>query len=162
MRITQSDRRFIWAAVAFTAISAARLVADETKADPLGSWNDGAAKLAIMSFVENVTNENSADFVPAADRIAVFDNDGTLWPENPLPFQLMFAIDELKRSARTVSRVEAERRDSGCTDRRCCDIEKRPQAFATRDTRRDSRRYDDRRVRRAHAQLDRFGEASSI
>ena len=52
-----------------------------------------------MSFVENITNEDSPDFVPVEDRIAVFDNDGTLWPENPLPFQLTFAIDELKRLA---------------------------------------------------------------
>jgi phosphoglycolate phosphatase-like HAD superfamily hydrolase len=65
--------------------------------DPLPSWNEGAAKAAIISFVERVTTEGSADFVPVPERIAVFDNDGTLWPENPLPFQLAFAFDEVKR-----------------------------------------------------------------
>ena len=65
--------------------------------DPLPSWNEGAAKAAIISFVERVTTEGSADFVPVPERIAVFDNDGCLWPENPLPFQLAFAFDEVKR-----------------------------------------------------------------
>ena len=66
-------------------------------ADPLPSWNEGAAKQAIMAFIAKVTNAESADFVPLAERIAVFDNDGCLWPENPLPFQVAFALDELKR-----------------------------------------------------------------
>jgi hypothetical protein len=65
--------------------------------DPLPSWNEGAAKAAIISFVEGVTTEGSANFVPVPERIAVFDNDGCLWPENPLPFQLAFAFDEVKR-----------------------------------------------------------------
>ncbi|MFN9387078.1 MAG: haloacid dehalogenase-like hydrolase, partial [Cyanobacteriota bacterium] len=60
-------------------------------ADPLPSWNDGAAKEAIVAFIAKVTNAESADFVPLAERIAVFDNDGCLWPENPLPFQVAFA-----------------------------------------------------------------------
>jgi hypothetical protein len=64
---------------------------------PLPSWRDSAAKSAITEFVRKVTNEKSSDFVPAPERIAVFDNDGTLWPENPMPFQLVFALDELKR-----------------------------------------------------------------
>jgi phosphoglycolate phosphatase-like HAD superfamily hydrolase len=67
--------------------------------DPLPSWNEGAAKSAIISFVERVTSEGSPDFVPVAERIAVFDNDGTLWPENPLPFQAAFAFDEVNRLA---------------------------------------------------------------
>jgi phosphoglycolate phosphatase-like HAD superfamily hydrolase len=73
-------------------------------ADPLPSWNDGAAKQAILAFIAKVTKAESADFVPLAERIAVFDNDGCLWPENPLPFQVAFAIDELKR--RLVSEPE--------------------------------------------------------
>jgi phosphoglycolate phosphatase-like HAD superfamily hydrolase len=73
-------------------------------ADPLPSWNDGAAKQAILAFIAKVTKAESADFVPLAERIAVFDNDGCLWPENPLPFQVAFAIDELKR--RIVSEPE--------------------------------------------------------
>jgi hypothetical protein len=63
----------------------------------LASWRDSEAKTAITKFVEQVTNEDGPDFVPPAERIAVFDNDGTLWPENPMPFQLAFALDELKR-----------------------------------------------------------------
>ena len=73
-------------------------------ADPLPSWNNGAAKQAILAFIAKVTKAESADFVPLAERIAVFDNDGCLWPENPLPFQVAFAIDELKR--RLVSEPE--------------------------------------------------------
>ena len=66
-------------------------------ADQLPSWNDGAAKKAILAFISKVTKVGSADYLPLADRIAVFDNDGCLWPENPMPFQVAFAIDELKR-----------------------------------------------------------------
>ena len=66
-------------------------------AAPLPSWNDTAPRAAIVEFVEKVTKEGSPDFVPPGERIAVFDNDGTLWPENPMPFQLAFALDELKR-----------------------------------------------------------------
>jgi hypothetical protein len=65
--------------------------------DPLPSWNDTASKKAIVAFVEKVTKEGSADFVPVSERIAVFDNDGTLWPENPIPFQLAFASYEITR-----------------------------------------------------------------
>jgi len=64
---------------------------------PLASWQDTKAKKAIIDFVAKVTRDDSGDFVPPADRIAVFDNDGTLWPENPMPFQLNFTLDELKR-----------------------------------------------------------------
>ena len=65
----------------------------------LSSWNDRAAKASLVKFVESVTDPANDQFVAEADRIAVFDNDGTLWPENPLPFQLFFALDELKRLA---------------------------------------------------------------
>jgi phosphoglycolate phosphatase-like HAD superfamily hydrolase len=68
-------------------------------ADPLPSWNDGKAKQSIVAFVEKVTKEGSPDFVPAAERIATFDNDGTLWCEKPMPFQLFFALDRLKTLA---------------------------------------------------------------
>ena len=63
---------------------------------PLPSWNDGAAKQAIVDFVARVTAEGRADFVPPAQRIAVFDNDGTLWAEQPIYFQFQFATDRLK------------------------------------------------------------------
>ncbi len=65
--------------------------------DPLPSWNVGPHKQAIIDFVVKVTKDGGPDFVPVPERIAVFDNDGTLWPENPLPFQLAFVMDELKR-----------------------------------------------------------------
>ena len=68
-------------------------------ADPLPSWNDGAAKQSIIAFVEKVTKEGSPDFVPVAERIATFDNDGTLWCEKPLPVQLFFALDRVKALA---------------------------------------------------------------
>ena len=63
---------------------------------PLPSWNDTAPKKAIIAFVEKVTKEGSADFVPPAERIATFDNDGTLWAEQPMYFQLFFAIHQVK------------------------------------------------------------------
>ena len=70
-----------------------------TQRQPLPSWNDGPAKSAITDFVQRVTTEGSADFVPPAERIAVFDNDGTLWSEQPAYFQLLFAIDRVKQLA---------------------------------------------------------------
>jgi hypothetical protein len=65
-------------------------------ADPLPSWNDGGAKKAVVEFVAKVTKDGSLDFVPAAERIAVFDNDGTLWAEQPMYFQFVFALDRVK------------------------------------------------------------------
>jgi phosphoserine phosphatase len=66
-------------------------------ADPLPSWNNGPAKQRLLAFIAKVTEEGSDSFVPRAERIAVHDNDGTLWPENPMPFQAAFAIDQLSR-----------------------------------------------------------------
>jgi phosphoglycolate phosphatase-like HAD superfamily hydrolase len=63
--------------------------------DPLPSWNDTAPKKAIVAFVEKITKEGSADFVPVEQRIATFDNDGTLWVEQPIYTQVTFAIDEV-------------------------------------------------------------------
>jgi len=65
-------------------------------ADPLPSWNDGPAKQSIFDFVAKVTKEGGPDFVPVAERIATFDNDGTLWCEQPLPVQLSFTLDRVK------------------------------------------------------------------
>jgi phosphoserine phosphatase len=67
--------------------------------DPLPSWNDTAPKKAIIAFVEKVTNEGSPDFVAVPERIAVFDNDGTLWGEQPMYVQLRFALDRVKALA---------------------------------------------------------------
>ncbi|MDX2231571.1 MAG: HAD family hydrolase [Leptolyngbyaceae cyanobacterium bins.349] len=65
----------------------------------LPSWNDGIAKQAILDFVAQVTTENSPDFVPPCDRIAVFDNDGTLWVEQPLYVQAFFVFDRVRQLA---------------------------------------------------------------
>ena len=67
--------------------------------DPLPSWNEGAAKQAIGEFVAKVIKPDSPDFVPITERIAVFDNDGTLWSEQPMSFQFLFALDRVKALA---------------------------------------------------------------
>jgi len=67
--------------------------------DPLPSWNAGAAKAAIVAFVEKTTRQGSPDFVPGPERIATFDNDGTLWAEKPFYFQVFFALDRVKALA---------------------------------------------------------------
>lgn len=69
------------------------------QADPLPSWNGGAAKSTILDFVKRVTTEGGSDFVPPPRRIATFDNDGTLWCEQPMYFQLAFAFDQVKAMA---------------------------------------------------------------
>jgi hypothetical protein len=67
--------------------------------NPLPSWNETEHKKAIISFVEKVTTKGSPDFVPIAERIATFDNDGTLWPEKPMYFQMVFTFDRIKAMA---------------------------------------------------------------
>jgi phosphoserine phosphatase len=89
--------RLVAAAAAFLAILATGLA--HAQADPLPSWNEGPAKARIVGFVQAVTDKASKDYVPPADRIAVFDNDGTLWSEQPAYFQLLFAIDRVKALA---------------------------------------------------------------
>jgi len=85
----------LFAAVAY----ALTFITPALGADPLPSWNDTAPKKAIAAFVEKVTKEGSPDFVPAPERIATFDNYGTLWAERPMdcrPFQgqqFLFSLD---------------------------------------------------------------------
>ncbi len=67
-----------------------------TRSDPLATWSDDGARAAIVDFVSDVTNDDSPNYVPPNERIAVFDNDGTLWAEQPLYFQLLFAVDRIK------------------------------------------------------------------
>lgn len=67
--------------------------------DPLPSWKEGEVKQVVLSFVATVSTPGSEGFVPEQDRVAVFDNDGTLWPENPIPAQLAFVQDEIRRRA---------------------------------------------------------------
>jgi hypothetical protein len=89
------------ACVAALGIAAILLVAVPAWAqnDPLPSWNYTAPKAAIVAFVEKVTKEGSPDFVAEPERIAVFDNDGTLWTEHPMYVQLAFALDRVKAEA---------------------------------------------------------------
>jgi len=74
-------------------------VAVALAADPLPSWNDRHTKRAILAFVEKVTTPGSPDFVPPSERIATFDNDGTLWPSHPMYTQLAFTLDRIKALA---------------------------------------------------------------
>ncbi len=85
--------------IAFTTFAVLALTLRARADDPLPSWNDGVAKQSIVEFVEKVTKPGSPDFVPAAERIATFDNDGTLWCEQPVPVQLFFALDRVKTLA---------------------------------------------------------------
>lgn len=71
----------------------------QAQADPLPSWNDGAVKRAIIDFVSRVTKEGGADFVPVQDRIAAFDNDGTLWVEKPFPNEVYFVLSRVREMA---------------------------------------------------------------
>jgi phosphoglycolate phosphatase-like HAD superfamily hydrolase len=86
---------FARAIIAILSLTTAAIV---QAADPLPSWNDGHTKKAIIAFVGKVTQPGK-DFVPPAERIATFDNDGTLWAEQPAYFQLLFAIDRIKALA---------------------------------------------------------------
>ena len=80
---------------------------NETKAtttisneDPLPSWNDGETKTSIIVYVNDITNSESKKFIPITDRIATFDNDGNLWSEQPVYFQLFFVLDRIKEMAK--------------------------------------------------------------
>jgi phosphoserine phosphatase len=92
---TMNPRRTIM----LTALAIFALGLTARAADPLPSWNDGPARQAIVDFVAKVTMEGSRDFVPQAERIATFDNDGTLWAEQPMYFQLLFALDRVQALA---------------------------------------------------------------
>ena len=81
------------------AVSLTTVAGQGPVADPLPSWNEGPAKRSITEFVEKVTKPESPDFVPVPERIATFDNDGTLWCEQPMPVQLFFALDRVKALA---------------------------------------------------------------
>jgi hypothetical protein len=89
-----SLRETLWPALLLLAVAL-----PASAADPLPSWNDGAARQRIVDFVTKVTDPASASFVPPAERIAVFDNDGTLWSEQPVYVQLAFALDRVKALA---------------------------------------------------------------
>jgi hypothetical protein len=81
------------------AALAALVVGCAAHADPLPSWRDDGAQARIVAFVEAATNPDSPNYIPEAERIAVFDNDGTLWAEQPAYFQLLFALDRVRAMA---------------------------------------------------------------
>ncbi len=83
----------------FVLVTTMAFAAQSQAKDALPSWNDAAAKKSIVSFVDKTTNKDSVDFVPTAERIAVFDNDGTLWSEQPMYFQAIFIFDRIKELA---------------------------------------------------------------
>jgi len=93
----------IFLVVIFTALILSAGCVEKTKpespVDPLPSWNDGAVKQAIVNFVKEVTDESGPNYVSPSERIATFDNDGTLWSERPVYFQFLFAIDRVKALA---------------------------------------------------------------
>ncbi len=88
--------RLLWLFIALVVVT---IAIGAQAADPLASWNDTAPKKAIINFVDQTTTQGSPDFVPPAERIATFDNDGTLWSEQPMYFQLFFALDRVKALA---------------------------------------------------------------
>jgi phosphoserine phosphatase len=92
-------RNFLTVCVVAWLLLCSQLALAVQPADPLPSWNDGPNKTAILDFVHKVTHEGSPDFVPVPERIATFDNDGTLWAEKPLYFQVFFVLDRIKALA---------------------------------------------------------------
>ncbi|MGP8232896.1 MAG: HAD family hydrolase [Methylovirgula sp.] len=94
---TLATRTFL--ALALLAAFLAGAAIAQGAGDPLPAWNDGPVKQRIINFVGRVTNRDDADFVPVPARIAVFDNDGTLWCEQPYYFQLAFAFDRIAAMA---------------------------------------------------------------
>ena len=94
-------RRAVLAALLASSSGAMALAAPSASAqsDPLPSWNDRSAKQSLLNFVADVTREGSSEFVPVPQRIATFDNDGTLWCEQPMYVQLAFALDRVKTLA---------------------------------------------------------------
>ena len=96
--VTRRLRRSI-ASLLLVCVSCSAVAGQVDAVDPLPSWKEGPGRAAIIAFVERVTDEKSPDYVAAAERIATFDNDGTLWAEQPAYFQLLFAIDRIKALA---------------------------------------------------------------
>ena len=89
----------IFRTLALGLLFAASLSLAHAQADPLPSWNDGAVKKSIVDFVARTTTQGGTDFVPVPERIATFDNDGTLWSEQSVYFQVAFAFDRIKAMA---------------------------------------------------------------
>jgi len=103
VRFPLLDRRVLLSSLAMLPLLSASLrstsAVAQAQRDPLPSWNDGATKSSILDFVARVTTQGGSDFVPVDQRIATFDNDGTLWIEQPMYVQLAFALDRVKAMA---------------------------------------------------------------
>ncbi|MBY5409806.1 haloacid dehalogenase-like hydrolase [Rhizobium leguminosarum] len=99
MSFVRSAPRLICLMIIALGVALVHATSAFAQSDPLPSWNDTGSKAAIVSFVEKVTGQGSPDFVPETERIAVFDNDGTLWVEHPMYVQLAFALDRVKTLA---------------------------------------------------------------
>ena len=97
--VASAVRRGLWIGLVVVEAVAFSCVVAFAQTDPLPSWNDGVVKTSIVEFVARVTAQGGADFVPPAERIAVFDNDGTLWCEQPEYFQALFALDRVRAMA---------------------------------------------------------------
>ena len=95
----RSNPRILLSYVLALVVSIAFVTRALAETDPLPSWNDGPVKQTIVEFVHKTTDKASPDFVPSAERIATFDNDGTLWTEHPMYTQLAFALDRIKELA---------------------------------------------------------------
>lgn len=95
------DRRKVLAGMLATSLPLSSVVSARAQAAPLASWHEGPAKASIVDFVAKVATPDGQDFVMANERIAVFDNDGTLWCEQPIYSQLAFALDQVKQLAPT-------------------------------------------------------------
>jgi len=93
------DSNFRFLRYGFVAIFAVFVCGVANAADPLPSWNEGPTKKSILEFVAAVTDKNSKDYVAPAERIATFDNDGTLWVEYPMYTQILFAFERVKKLA---------------------------------------------------------------
>src|SRR6185295_10867420 len=97
MQFSSRRRRILVGGAMLAALPGFSRIAAAQASDPLASWNDGPAKKAITGFVSRVTAKGSPAFVPPQQRIATFDNDGTLWSEQPMYFQVAFALDRLQK-----------------------------------------------------------------
>jgi hypothetical protein len=103
----------IFALGALLVLGACAHAQTDTQADPLPSWNDGPAKQAIVAFVKETTDQASPKFVPPAERIATFDQDGTLWVEHPMYSQVMYCLERVPAVVKAkpeLAKVEQEQR----------------------------------------------------
>lgn len=108
-RLAELARNLLAALLLMLALAAGAVApAAGQVADPLPSWNEGAAKSAILAFVKATTDPASSGFVPPADRIATFDQDGTLWVEKPVYSEVVFAVDRLRALAQKTSALKGE------------------------------------------------------